>query len=219
MISIIIPTKDEKEAIRKVLDEMNQVMEGSGLDYEIIVVDASEDKTPEIARKKGARVINQTEGRKGTAMKVGAEEAKGEIIVFTDGDYTYPATKIPEMVEELKQDEYQMVTGSRFKEGIENITWFHKLGNKFFISLASLLYNPTTDVLTGLRAIQKEDLLSLDLKEEGFGIESEIHAKASKKGWKIKEIPIKYRRRHGESKLSSFKTGSKILKTLLKNAF
>lgn len=215
MISIIVPTKNEEKAIKKVINELKSTLKKEEHGYEIIVVDNSQDRTPRIAKKQGAKVIEQEKEGKGCAIRKGVKGAKGNIIVLIDGDGTYPPKKIPKMIQYVKEG-CDLVVGSRFKQGISNMKSFHILGNKIFTKLFSTLYKPSTDILTGLRALKKDKFLELNTQSKGFGIETEIHIKASKKRWKIKEVGTGYRKREGKSKLGSLSTGLKILGKLIR---
>ncbi len=212
MISVIIPTRNEEEGIGKVIREIKKL----GKNYEILVVDKSEDRTPEIAKKMGAKVIRQRDAGKGNAMKLGVKKAKGDIVVFIDGDDTYPPRYIPKMVKLM--EEYDFVRGSRIKY-LRNAGLLHFLGNLFFSLLASIIYGRTTDLLTGLYCLRKVDFERMKLKSSGFEIETEIFIKACKMGFRRREIYIEYKPRKGKAKLRSFKDGFRILKTLLLGVF
>lgn len=210
--TVIIPTKNEEESIE-------QVIKGISKKYEVLIVDSSTDKTAEIARKAGARVITEKKSGKGNAMVAGVKAAKGDIVVFIDGDGTYPANKIPEMVELIKNGAADVVTGSRIAGKIIDMTFMHKLGNRIFSLVASILYGKTTDLLTGLRAIKKLDFKKMNIQSTGFEIETELFIKSSKLGLKMKEIPITYTERIGDTKLSGLKDGYRILKKLISEKF
>ncbi|MCD6403838.1 MAG: glycosyltransferase family 2 protein [Nanoarchaeota archaeon] len=210
MISVIIPTRNEEESIGRVIKEIKK-LKG---EYEIIVVDKSEDKTPEIARKMGAKVIKQSGLGKGNAMKLGVKEARGDVIVFIDGDGTYSPSYIPEMIEFM--GEYDLVKGSRIKY-LRNAGSLRFLANVFFSMLATLLYEKTTDLLTGLYCMRKKDFESMNLRSNGFEIETEILIKAHQMRLRIKEIKVKYEKRMGRGKLK-MKDGVKILKLLIRGA-
>ena len=219
MISIIIPTRNEAVNIAKVIEELKKY---SPPDSEIIVVDNnSQDNTPEIAETCGARVIRRKiPGRgKGSSLILGAKEAKGNILVFIDGDNTYQPKSILNLIKPVLKEDKDIVYGSRFlKDSIcQNMTFLRYFGNRIFTLIASLLYQKTTDLLTGFYAIKKERFFELGLENEGFEIEVEIFTKACQKKIKRKEVPIEYISRNRESKLNPLKDGLKFLKILFKN--
>jgi dolichol-phosphate mannosyltransferase len=211
-VTLIIPTKNEAEGIAKVISEIPK-------GYEVLVVDKSNDNTPGIASRLGAKVIKQVGEGKGNAMRLGAELAKGKILVFLDGDATYPAKEIPRIVKPILVEKADLVLGSRFKGKIHEMKPTHKIMNQFFSLIASILYRRTSDMLTGMRAIKKDCWKKLNLQAKGFEIETEIFIKACKQGLRIREVPIDYFPRLGKAKLSSLKDGYKILKTLIKGLF
>lgn len=210
--TIIIPTRNEEKGIGNVIDEIRTLRKN----YEILVVDKSEDNTSKIAKKHGARVIIQKDKGKGNAMKLGVKKAKGDIVVFIDGDGTYPVKYIPEMIKLMKK--YDFVRGSRFKY-LKNSGWSHLIGNTLFSLIATLLHGKTSDLLTGLYCLRKKDFEKMNLKSHGFEIETEIFIKSQKMKLKTKEIFIEYKERVGQAKLNTLKDGFRILKTLVKGIY
>lgn len=215
MISIIIPTLNEEKNISRVIDSLKKAVP---LNSEIIIVDSgSTDRTLEIARGKNVKSYQLAVKGKGRAMKLGAEKAKGKILVFIDGDGSYSPNSIYQIITPILKEEIDIVYGSRFlpdsKRKMDFIRYF---GNKLFSFSGSLLYKKTTDFLTGLFAIKKEKFLELNLESNGFEIETEIFTKSIKNKLKVKEIPIKYVK-NGDSKLNPLKDGFKILTILFKN--
>ena len=99
-VSIIIPTLNEEQAIAKVICS---IPESAAEKAEIIVVDASDDYTPAIARRLGARVVRTGKKGKGRQMKMGAKKSKGKILVFLDGDGTDPPEYIPKLLKKLEK--------------------------------------------------------------------------------------------------------------------
>jgi dolichol-phosphate mannosyltransferase len=157
---------------------------------------------------------------KGNAIAKALENLDSSIkyIILTDADYTYPAKYVPEMIEILeKEPNVGMVCGNRFSGNIESDAVqksFH-FGNKI-LSLAHSLINSVSlsDPLTGLRVIRVKALKNWLIKSQGFDIEVELNHQVSKKGYKIVEVPIAYRKRLGEKKLK-IKDGLIILKRIL----
>lgn len=208
-VSIIIPTMNEERIIGKIIKEISKK-------YEILVIDKSKDNTFMIAKKAGAKVVKQKSKGKGNAMKEAAKIAKGDIIVFLDGDGTYDVPSIPKLIS--KVGEFDAVYGARIpQKGAMKFT--HKIGNLLFAVFASILYQKTSDLLTGFIAIKKDVFNSLNLKSSGFEIETELFIKLQKKGYHIGEIKTPYYKREGKAKLSGFNDGLKILKTLIINRF
>jgi glycosyltransferase involved in cell wall biosynthesis len=187
--SIIIPTRNEEEAIAKVLCSIPKEIQKNA---EIIVVDSSEDMTPIIAQRLGARVIKAKKKGKGYAMKLGARVAKSDVLVFLDGDGTDPPQYIPKLLDKLKK--YDLVLASRnLKSKYSNKKY--KLVFAIYIpfvkSFFKLLgFNVKGDPLAGFRAIRKDAWKKLNIKSNDFLIETEMNLKAIEHGLKIGEISI-----------------------------
>lgn len=209
-VSVIIPTMNEESAIK---DVISAVPHG----YEVVVVDKSTDRTPEIAKKAGAKVVKQTDRGKGRAMVLGAEKAGGDIVVFVDGDGTYPMDAIPEVVRPIIDGRADAVNcPRRFGRSMRMV---NKAGNRLLSFIASVLYGKTTDLLTGMRAMKRGAFLGLKLKSTGFEVETEMFVRSQRKGLKTVEVPISYKTRLGKTKLNRARDGLRILKVLLSSPF
>lgn len=206
----MLPTHNERNAIGRVIDEIRRWVR----DSEIIVIDDGSDGTAEIARSKGAVVIKRN-GKfgKGSALVEGAKQSKGDVLVFMDGDGSYPPQAIPLLVRSVLNGK-DIVFSSRFLEKVRGMSPIRYIGNKMFIFLASLLHGKTTDLCTGMYAIRKEGFLELNPRAKGFEIEAEIFVKACRNSLERVEVPILYRARNG-SKLNPIVDGLKIFKTLV----
>ena len=186
---------------------------------EIIVVDGhSKDKTVGVAKKFRVKVIYDDVG-KGSALRRGMNAAKGDIIITMDADYSHKSSEIGLLVEGIRSG-FDICMGSRFIQGggTEDMPWFRKLGNKFFVYLVNLFWDMNySDLCYGYRSFRKSCIKKLKLKSDGFGIETEIAIKAAKKNLKVLEIPSYEKLRNsGEGKLRTFGDGWIILKTILK---
>ncbi len=219
LVSIILPTLNEEESISECIEEIKRVMDSLNkrFRYEIIVVDSSSDRTPEIAEKMGARVLKSERRGYGFAYLKGFKAAKGDIIIMGDADGTYDFKQIPELLEPIT-DGADLVIGSRFKGEIEKgaMNLLHKLGNRFLTrSLNRFFGLDISDSQSGFRAIKKEALEKLELKSDGMEFASEMIVEASRKGLMIREVGIKYRKRKGRSKLRSLKDGWRHFRLML----
>jgi len=216
-ISVIIPTMNEEEAIVGVITRCNEVLKD--LDYEIIVVDKSVDKTPELARNAGANVIRQTgSGGVGQALTQGFSLAKGKILLFLDGDGTYMPEDIRRLLEPVLKEEADLVNGNRFANMERGaMTTTNYLGNRLLTWVGNLLFNTgVKDSQSGMKAFRKELLDKMILWESGFAICSEILAEAGKLGARIVEVPITYKKRVGKTKLSPARAGGSIVLASMK---
>jgi len=189
---------------------------------EIIIVDGhSTDKTVEVAKKFRVKVIYDDVG-KGSALRKGMKAAKGDIVITMDADYSHKSSEIGLLIEGIKSG-FDICMGSRFIQGggTEDMPWFRKLGNKFFVKLVNLFWGMNySDLCYGYRSFRKNCIKKLRLESDGFGIESEIAIRAAKKNLRVLEVPSYEKLRNsGEGKLRTFGDGWLILKTILKELF
>ena len=215
-ISIVIPTLNEGKNLAKVLKDIPKSVD------EIIVVDGhSTDNTVEIAKMFGAKVIFDDVG-KGSALRKGMKVAKGGIIITMDADYSHKSSEIGLLTEGIKAG-FDICMGSRFIQGggTEDMPWYRKIGNKFFVFLVNLIWNMNySDLCYGYRSFRKSCIKKLELKQDGFGIETEIAIRAAKKKLRILEVPsYEKERAGGEGKLRTFSDGWLILKTIITEMF
>ncbi len=197
-VTVIIPVLNEEESIGKVIDE---VLEAGVPRENIVVVDGgSTDRTVEIVKEKGVRVVQQEGKGKSMAIKTGLKYVKTKYTLVMDGDYTYPAKHIPELLR-VAEKGYDLVIGARTPvEGSQHA--LYRVGNWFLTKLFNLLFGTRLrDVLSGMYIVKTEKLRELLFEMPHFSVESEIVAHIASTSGKIAEIPIEYRRRLGEKKL------------------
>lgn len=196
--SIIITTKNEECGIAKVLCDIPEQIEKQS---EIIVVDSSNDLTPVIAKRLGAKVINEPKKGKGRAMKLGVEKSQGDTLIFLDGDGTDPPQYIPELIKKLET--YDLVLGTRVAKSFKQDS---KLYRVYFLPYQLVVvglfrqfvgFKISGDPLAGFRVIKREKWNALKLESDGFEIEAEMNIKALKNGLRIGEIPIPLIKRSG----------------------
>ena len=219
-VTILIPTKNEEAGIGATIDALPlEKLDELGLQVEVLVVDGhSTDRTREIAEAKGAKVVLQKGKGKGWGVRSAIPHITGDYIVMLDADSTYPAESIPEFLEHVSNGS-DVVMGSRFKGTIEEgaMSGTNRLGNHVLSLMASALYGRRcTDVCTGMWAFKRGALKTLKLNSNHFEIEAELFAQSAKSGLRIKEVPILYRRRSGQSGLNSWRDGAKIAAKLLR---
>ncbi len=206
-VTVIIPAFNEEKTIAEDIDVIIETMGRSNCQYEIIVVDdGSTDKTAQIVKaKREVKLIQHSYNRGvGAARKTGILEARGEIIVMTDGDGTYPNQDIPKLLNYIKN--YDMVVGARVGK---NVTWplIRRPARWFIRKLASyLIATKIPDLNSGLRVFKK------DLARRFFNILPENHSWVSTitlaflaNGYTIKYVPIDYYKRKGKSTIHPIK--------------
>jgi glycosyltransferase involved in cell wall biosynthesis len=219
LVSVVIPALNEAESIEACVRRSIDTMEKHGIRGEVIVADnGSDDGTPELARGAGARVIHEQRKGYGSAYLAGFASARGKYIVMGDADETYDFSEIARFIEPLDEGA-DFVMGSRLRGKIHPgaMPRLHRyVGNPVLTGVLNLFFRTgVSDAHCGMRAFRRELLPRLDLRTTGMEFASEQVIRASKLGLDIREIPIEYHPRTGESKLSSFSDGWRHLRFLL----
>ena len=218
LLSVIVPCLNEAENISQCVEAAWRGIERARIEGEVIVADnGSEDGSAELAEQAGARVIHEHRRGYGSAYIAGFAAARGTYIVMADADLTYDFEEIPSFLRELR-DGADMVIGDR----MHNIhpgamPWHHRyIGNPLLSGLLNLLFHTgVSDAHCGMRAFRRDRLEILQLRTTGMEFASEMVVRAAKERLDIREIPIEYHPRGGESKLSSFRDGWRHLRFLL----
>jgi glycosyltransferase involved in cell wall biosynthesis len=218
VVSVVIPCLNEEENIEACVRAAREALDDAGIAGEVIVADnASEDRSAELAAAGGARVVHEPRRGYGSAYLAGFAAARGRYIVMGDADLTYDFREIPRFVEKL-DDGAQLVMGDR----MDNIhpgamPWLHRyVGNPVLTGVLNFFFRTgVSDAHCGMRAIRRDVLPRLDLRTTGMEFASEMVIRASKEKLDIREFPIEYHPRGGESKLSSFRDGWRHLRFLL----
>lgn len=210
MIKVIIPAFNEADSIAHVIKEIPASVE------EIIVVNNnSTDKTVQNAEAAGATVL--TENRKGygyaclKGMDYIAEQSKApDILVFIDGDYSDYPEELTKIVDPILNEDYDFVIGSRVKRLREegSMTPQQIFGNWLATFLMKLFFRATFTDLGPFRAIKYDKLLLLEMEDKTYGWTVEMQLKALKKKLAYTEVPVRYKRRIGISKVSGTVKGS-----------
>jgi len=217
-ISIILPCRNEQEALPFCLEKIKKVIKDNNLSAEIIVSDSSTDKSPEIAKKYGVILIKHDKEGYGRAYLEAFKVAKGKYIFMADADSTYDFDRIPDFINELKNGN-GMIMGNRLSGNIENgaMPWLNRhIGTPTLSFILKLFFGAKIiDSQSGMRAIKKESLEKLNLQTTGMEFASEMIVKAIKNNLKIKEIPVNYYKRKGTSKLKPISDAYKHIRFML----
>ncbi len=221
-VSVVLPSKDEEETIGICIKKIKQVFVDHGIDGEIIVADNSQDKTPDIAKYLGAKLITPDRNGYGYAYRTAFSKAEGRYIVMGDADDTYDFMEIPRLLMPVMKGEADMVMGCRLNGKMEKgaMPWHHRwIGNPLLTWFLNLFYKAgVSDSHSGFRVISREALDKLDLSSDGMEFASEMIIEAVEKGLRIKEVPSSYsKRKNANSKLCSFSDGWRHLRFMLLN--
>jgi len=206
-VSVIIPTYNEAQSIAHVLADLP-----SDLVTEVLVVDSnSTDGTAEIARKLGARVIQEPRRGYGRACLTGlAHVSHPEIIVFLDGDYSDRPSELPILLAPIVEGRADITIGSRLgrRRNHGALPWHAAVGNRLSATLINLRYGLKLSDLGPFRAARADVLRSLALEEPTYGCAVEIILKGALAGFRIVEVPVSYHPRIGKSKISGTLKGT-----------
>ena len=211
-VAVVMGTYNEQAAIGTVLDDIDRVTEGQA---EVVCVDGSDDRTPEVAREKGAQVIEQEPQGYGVAVREAILTPDRPVIVTTDCDDTYPMEQLPEFLAGIN-DGYDVVSGDRITPGAAAMPALNRVGNQAFALLASLLMGARVhDTTTGMRAYRRELIQEIEWTEN-TGLSAELLMRPLMRGYDVAELPIDYRERAGETKLDPFAGGAAIAKSIVR---
>lgn len=213
-ISIILPCRNERDAIGECIDDALLMLRTHGIEGEVIVSDSSSDGSADIAARHGAKVIRHGREGYGLAITEGVRASSGDIIAYLDADGTYDFTKIPLLLTALKNAD--IVLGTRRNGSIASgaMPFLHRwLGTPVLNLLLFLFFGlRISDSQTGFRALRRNTFDALALKTTGMEFATEMLIKARQRGLRIVEIPVPYRRRRGASKLRPYRDGLAHLK-------
>lgn len=204
--SLIIPAYNEEDAIRNIIDKCLIALNSLLKDYEIIVVnDGSTDRTAEIAKEKGIKLLSHSHNRGyGASLKTGIKEAKYNLIGIIDADDTYSLGDMERLLPKIS--ECDMVVGARTGE-IVNIPFFRRPAKWILGKLANILTgDKIPDLNSGLRVFKKDIVTKfLHILPEGFSFTATITIAMLSDGYKVDFIPINYHERTGKSKIRPLK--------------
>lgn len=210
-VSVVMATYNEETAIEPVLSDIETHTDGRA---EIICVDSSTDRTPDIARNHGATVIEQSPQGYGIAVHAALTAADRPVIVTTDCDDTYPMNRLPDFLAAIN-DGYDVVSGDRLYHGADAMPPLNRYGNFAFALLASVLTGTRIhDTTTGMRAYRQAVIQSITWTEN-TGLSAELLLRPLLRGYDVKELPIEYGDRLGETTLDPFSGGIAIAKSIL----
>ena len=213
-IAVLLPCYNEEAAIVRTVEGFRIALPGAAI---YVYDNNSRDRTVELARGAGADVRTERMQGKGNVVRRMFADVDADVYIMADGDLTYDPAAAPAMVKLLLDDRLDMVVGTRLHEAKDAYRGGHVLGNRMFTSLLSRLFGRSfSDIFSGYRVFSRRFVKSFPVLSEGFEIETEISVHALELRMPVGEVETAYgaRPEGSESKLSTFRDGWRILKTI-----
>ena len=216
-ISVVIPCYNEEEGIRHTIGQLPACVD------EVVVVDNnSTDRTAETARSLGAQVVFERRKGYGAAYQAGLPAVTGDVTITLDGDGTYPAEQIPELVDHLVDRELDFVSASRFPlKNRRSMNFSNQVGNLVLtVGMAVLYGRAVRDSQSGMWVFRSPVYPKLTVKSDGMAFSEEIKIEAIRHPQvRFGEYPIDYHPRVGEVKLQKWRDGFRNLLFLVTKRF
>jgi glycosyltransferase involved in cell wall biosynthesis len=192
-LTILMPCLNEAETISTCVHKARDFLSRTGIDGEVVVADnGSTDRSPDLAREAGARVVPIVDKGYGNALLGGIGAARGRFVIMADADDSYDFSQLGAFVEGLRAGN-RMVIGNRFRGGIRSgaMPLLHRYIGNPLLSFAGRLFfsSGIGDFHCGLRGIDRAAALQLGLNAPGMEFASEMVVKATLAGWRIAEVP------------------------------
>jgi glycosyltransferase involved in cell wall biosynthesis len=212
-VIVLIPALDEEPALPGVLASIPRSGDGWRVGSVVVVDNGSTDRTADLARAAGATVIAEPRRGYGAACLAGLAHIRTtppDIVVFLDADHSDDASQLPELLAPIVSGGAQLVIGSRVTGGSEagSLTLAQRLGNRLATALLGSLFGVRATDLGPFRAVCWKPLEALGMRDRDFGWTVEMQARAARAGLSMAEVPVRYRRRIGRSKISGTLAGA-----------
>lgn len=221
-LSVVMPTLNESAGVAECIDRIVAALEELGIRGEVVVSDSSTDRTPDIAREKGAIVVEPDEPGYGYAYRYAFARCRGEYVAMGDADTTYDFGELPKLLAHVQDGDADIAMGSRLDGDIEPgaMPALHQyVGNPLLTAFLNTFYDvDVSDAHSGLRVFRRDVMDDLSLSSNGMEFASEMIMDAGAEGLTIAEEPITYHEREGEATLDSFQDGWRHVRFMLENA-
>lgn len=217
-LSVLVPVYNEEKTVKIILQRLLKQREVKEV---IVINDGSTDRTEQQIKKlkhKKIRYFIKENGGKGSAIRLGLEQAQFDYVLIQDADLEYDPDDIPALLEPINKGKNNIVYGSRFLGPHLNLLFWHRVGNSFLNLMVNVLYNTTlSDMETCYKVIPTQLLRNLDLRANAFDIEPEITCKLLRSGHKVYEVPISYvGRDFTEGKKITWRDGVEALRVIFR---
>jgi glycosyltransferase involved in cell wall biosynthesis len=215
-IAVLVPCYNEASTVAKVVQDFRRELPHATI---YVFDNNSTDGTAEAARAAGAVVIREKKQGKGHVVAAMMEKVDADYYVMTDGDDTYPAERVHELLAPIIAEEADVVVGRR--EAVDLTAAyrrFHVFGNWLVRTMINVIFRARlTDIMSGYRAFTRDVAMNLPIIAYGFDIETEMTVQCLYRKWVVREVPVAYRARPegSESKLNTFHDGMRVLFRIL----
>src|SRR5205085_9603142 len=194
-VSIVVPSLNEEITVGEFVDWCKEGLERAGVRGQILIIDSSTDKTPEIVLRHGGEVLRTPKRGLGRAYIDAAKYIRGHWIIMGDADLTYDFRELSPFVEAFRKDA-EFVMGSRFRGSIEDgaMPGLHRyFGTPLTTWILNCIYRSRySDIHCGMRGLTRDALAKIDLKSQSWEYASEMVLKAARLGLRIEEVPVKF---------------------------
>ena len=222
VLTILMPCLNEEANIANCIQDALAYFDQNQIKGEVLIVDnGSTDKSVEIAKSHGARVVHESQRGYGKALQTGLEAAMGNVVIIGDCDGTYDFFDIDNIYFPLKENLADLVIGNRFAGLMEKeaMPWLHKIGVPFLSWCGRMKFNTSVnDFHCGIRGIRRDALLKCRFQTTGMEFATEMIAVASRSGLRIDQVtvPLKKSPYNRKVKLRTFRDGFRHLWYILK---
>jgi glycosyltransferase involved in cell wall biosynthesis len=211
-VAVLIPCHNEEATIGKVIDDFRRELPGATI---CVFANCCTDNTAAVAAEHGADVYTEPRKGKGFVIESMLDTIRAEFYVMVDGDDTYPADKVHELLDPVRAGQADMTIGTRLAVYEEtSFRPLHVMGNRLVRGLINLIFHAElTDILSGYRAFNRKVLRRVPVVSAGFEVETELTIQMLYYNLALKEITVPYRTRPegSESKLNTFRDGFRVL--------
>jgi glycosyltransferase involved in cell wall biosynthesis len=214
-IAVLLPCYNEEAAIAATVEGFRKALPGATV---YVYDNNSLDRTREVAAAAGAVVRTESQQGKGCVVRRMFADIEADVYIMADGDLTYEPSSAPEMVRLLVTENLDMIVGTRRHDASEAYRGGHVLGNRLFTRLLAGLFGRSfTDIFSGYRVFSRRFVKSYPVLSQGFEIETEMSVHALELRMPVGEVETRYlaRPEGSHSKLSTFRDGWRILKTIV----
>jgi glycosyltransferase involved in cell wall biosynthesis len=216
-IAVIIPCLNEEGTVGKVVADFRAALPGAVV---YVCDNASADSTAARAKEAGAVVVREHRRGKGAAVRRMFRDVDADLYVMVDGDGTYPADRVPDLIRPVLEGRADMCVGTRLERfEADSFRVFHRFGNALIRGTINVLFGCNlSDVLSGYRCFSRRFVKSVPLLSRGFEVETELTLQALDKDFSIEEITVDYFKRPDGSfsKLNTYTDGALVLKTIFR---